>query len=139
MSEHIKTAPYEENENAAIKELDAATEKAAPELERYFSRLSYIYEENGEVLGRITGEMFCDAMEIKFFVVKEEERGKGIGKQLICTIEEEAARQGCRHVTLETMSFNSWQFYLAVGYEILAEIKDSPMPGVTHYFLHKAL
>ena len=139
MSGMVKCAPYEENEEAAIKELDAATQKAAPGLERYFSQLSYVYEENGEILGRITGEIFCDAMEIKFFVVREEERGKGIGKKLIRAIEEEAARQGCRHITLETMSFNSWQFYLAVGYEVLAEIKDSPMPGATHYFLHKAL
>lgn len=72
-------------------------------------------------------------------MVREGERGKGIGKQLIRVIEEEAARQGCRHVTLETMSFNSWELYPAVGYEILAEIKDSPMPGATHYFLHRAL
>ena len=139
MSGMIKCAPYEGNEEAAIKELDAATQKAAPGLERYFSQLSYVYEENKEALGRITGEIFCDTMEIKFLVVRESERRKGIGKQLICAIEEDAARQGCRHVTLETMSFNSWEFYLAAGYEVLAEIKDSPMPGATHYFLHKAL
>ena len=59
--------------------------------------------------------------------------------QLIATIEDAARQQGCRHVTLETMSFNSWEFYLAVDYEILAEIPDSPMPGATHYFLHKTL
>ena len=135
----IREYDYEKNEDAAIIELSKATEKAAPALDMEIDRLSYVYEENGKIEGRIIAERFCDTVEIKFFVVNEEYRGRGIGKKLISKVEDEAAALGCKHITLETMSFNSWKFYIAAGYEILAKIENSPMNGETHYFLHKEL
>jgi len=135
----IISIPYEENEDLAIEELDTATKKAAPNLPVQVARFSYACEDDGKVLGRITAELFCDTVEIKFLVVSEEARGLGIGKKLVTAVENAAREKGCRHITLESMSFNNWQFYLAIGYEVLAKIPDSPMPGETHYFLHKTL
>ena len=135
----IKEYDYEVNENAAISELGTATEKAIPQLNVKIGQFSYVYEQDGKIIGRIVAERFCDTVDIKFFVVKEEYRGQGIGRKLIEKIENEARNIGCKHITLESMSFNSWQFYIAVGYEILAQINDSPIKGETHYYLHKAL
>ena len=135
----IKEYHYETNEGAAIRELGADTEKAIPQLDVKLGQFSYVFEQDGSILGRIVAERFCDTVDIKFFVVKVEYRGQGIGRRLIEKIENEAKKAGCKHITLESMSFNSWRFYIAVGYEILAQINDSPLKGETHYYLHKAL
>lgn len=135
----IKEYDYDKNEECAIRNLSKATKKAIPDLELQIGQLSFVFEKDGEIVGRIVAERFCDTFDIKFFIVEEKYRGQGIGRQLIQKIEDEARNLGCRHITLETMSFNSWEFYIAVGYEIIAEIKNSPLEGESHYYMHKAL
>ncbi len=139
MTGAIKAYPYQQNEEQAIAGLDAATHKSVPDLDLNLGEISLVYEEGGKVLGRIVGSIFCDILDIHFFIVEEAMRGKGIGGKLIVAAEAEAMKRGCRHVKLESMSWNTWQFYPAHGYEVLAKIEDSPYPGAVHYLFHKKL
>lgn len=130
---------YKENEKKALEELDNYTVKKVPALNMNSESLSYIYEENNETLGRIVANIFWDTLNIKLFVVSENARGKGIGYKLIEYVENLAKEKGCKHVALETMSFNSYKFYLKNGYEVLGKIENSPLPNETHYYMHKIL
>lgn len=58
-----------------------------------------------KILGTIEGLSYWGGMHVKYLVVREEARGKGIGNALLAAAEAEAARQGNNLIALETMSY----------------------------------
>lgn len=54
--------------------------------------------------------------------VAEEFRGQGIGQQLMKEAEKFAIAEGCLGVELYTMSFQSKEFYIKLGYTVVGEI-----------------
>jgi ribosomal protein S18 acetylase RimI-like enzyme len=52
--------------------------------------------------------------------------------------EKEAARRGCHHVHLDTMSWQAPEFYKKQGYEVIGILPDIPS-GNQKYLLMKAL
>lgn len=65
-------------------------------------------------------------------------RGQGYGAKLLKEAEAEATRRGCRHVHLNTFSFQALPFYRKNGYSVFGELADFP-EGHTNYFLKKDL
>jgi ribosomal protein S18 acetylase RimI-like enzyme len=60
------------------------------------------------------------------------------GRQLLGAAETYARERGCRHVKLETFSFQARPFYEKLGYEVFATLEDCPV-GHREYFLRKSL
>ncbi len=137
MTENIHEYPYEENAEKTVGLLNTMTKKRMPNLNMRSKEVSYVYEDESGVLGRIVGDIFWDTLSLRFFYVDKDARGKGVGSKLLEKVEQIALEHDCKHVTLESMSFNSWKFYLGRGYEVMAKIEDSPCEGETHYFLRK--
>lgn len=69
-----------------------------------------------EIIGGIYGRSIWGTIEVKTFVVKEEYRNQGIGKQLIQTLENEAKIRNCKYIILDTFSFQAPDFYLKMGF-----------------------
>ncbi|MGG5318269.1 GNAT family N-acetyltransferase [Enterococcus sp. AZ072] len=136
----IKMAAYQVNKDLTIKQLDQYTIKKVPTLTQYdFKEVSFIYEEEGKVLGRIVGEIHWNYLRIELFYVDENTRGKGVGGKLLKQIEAVALEKNCTLVLLETMSFNAPDFYLKNGYEVSGRIDNHPLESETHYFMSKRL
>lgn len=89
-----------------------------------------------ELIGGIYGELVWKWLYIDLLWVHPEHRGKGLGSQLIKSIEKEAHKRDIYSYHLSTASFQAPVFYQKLGYQICGEITDLP-PGYTTYFLKK--
>lgn len=75
---------------------------------------------------------------VKYLAVAPEARGRGIGRRLMETLEDEARARGQIGIWLDTFSFQAPAFYEALGYERIGMIDDYP-PGEARYFYAKRL
>ena len=57
---------------------------------------------------------------------------------LMAAAEAEALRRGCRHMWLDTYSFQARPFYEQFGFEVFAQL-DGPAPIYPRYFMKKVL
>jgi ribosomal protein S18 acetylase RimI-like enzyme len=72
---------------------------------------------------------------VQNIAVATEAQGKGLGRFLMEAIEARAARAGCAALHLDVDSSSpAVQFYLRLGFEVLAETRVPSIPGVhAHY------
>ena len=96
------------------------------------------YDIDGNIIGGIIGGTYWGWMYVDILWVQEDHRKKGIGSKLLLEAEKEAIRRGCRHVHLDTMSWQAPEFYKKHGYEIIGILPDIPS-GNQKYLLIKAL
>ena len=75
---------------------------------------------------------------LKFFWVAEEQRGKGIGAQLLAKLERQAKEMGCRMALVDTLSFQAKPFYEKQGYECQMVLENYPI-DTSLYYLTKSL
>ena len=58
--------------------------------------------------------------QIRYMAVHPQQQGKGIGRQLLQRLEQEAVNWGCQEIVLNARS-GSLDFYLHQGYQIIGE------------------
>lgn len=75
-------------------------------------------------------------MFIDWLWVSSEQRGNGLGKQLLDMAEDAARTRGCIGAYVDTYSFQAPDFYLKSGYEEFGRIDDMP-PGHSCIWLRK--
>ncbi|MFE3577632.1 GNAT family N-acetyltransferase [Lysinibacillus sp. NPDC059133] len=96
-------------------------------------------DEEGEILGGITGTIFWYNLHIDYLWVDELLRGKGYGKELLNCIENIARENRCKLIQLDTFSFQAPNFYQKNGYEIVGVIEEHPNKENQQYYLKKEL
>ncbi|ENM6584517.1 GNAT family N-acetyltransferase, partial [Vibrio alginolyticus] len=72
-------------------------------------------DENGKIMGGLTGEMFKNTVFVEFLWVDAESRTSGLGSQLMSMLEQRVKPHGVTHVYLDTYSFQALEFYLKLG------------------------
>ncbi len=97
-----------------------------------------VRDENGRVIGGLVGDTYVGWMQVHALWVDETARGRGIGAAVLSRAEEEALRRACKHVFLETLSFQALDFYQKLGYVVQHRLEGFP-PGGTRYALTKSL
>ena len=75
---------------------------------------------------------------ISTLYVDEEYRRKGYGKRLIQEVEKRAKELGANTIRLDTFSHQGKDFYLALGYKIVGEYKNT-LDGYSEYFFMKRI
>lgn len=92
--------------------------------------------EGDEVLGVVGAHPREDAHQVYFlasFAVRATARGKGIGRQLLTTLERELQTKGVRHIYAETTTSSycdaTRAFYEAMGYSLVAKVDDFWAPN----------
>jgi ribosomal protein S18 acetylase RimI-like enzyme len=98
----------------------------------------FLRDQGDEVVGGLIAQIWGGVLHVRFLWVSEPLRGRGFGRQLLEAAERRAIERGCRHVFLETFSFQAPGFYAKLGYRILATAEDWPV-GHAHHFLRKDL
>lgn len=97
-----------------------------------------VKDEEGNILGGISGNTKMQCLFIQFLWVDESLKGKGFGKQLIKEAENFAVEKKCRMIKVDTFSFQAPDFYKSLGFEVYGIVEDFP-EGHNHYFLLKKL
>ena len=91
-----------------------------------------------EIVGGVIGATYWDWLHIDLMWIKEPFRGRGYGRQLLETAEQEARQRGAKNAYLDTFSFQAPDFYKQYGYRVFGELDHFPT-GHQRYFLTKAL
>ena len=88
----------------------------------------FIYDEKNRIAAGLTGWTWAGACEITMLWVHEEHRGKGYGRLLLESAEEEARSQQCGTIFISSYTFQAPAFYQKHGYVLEWELHDFP-PG----------
>ncbi len=83
-------------------------------------------DETGERIGGVACTIFGQWLDIDFLWVREDQRGHGIGSALLERSVERARKAGCTNAWVNTFSFQSPEFYLKHGFEIVFEQTNYP-------------
>lgn len=98
----------------------------------------FMRDELGELAGGVTGNVWAAVLEVDFLWVRADLRGRGLGKQILSRLEQEARLRGARVSFLNTYSFQAPEFYIWHGYEVTDTIEGYP-DGIRKVFLKKTL
>jgi ribosomal protein S18 acetylase RimI-like enzyme len=98
----------------------------------------FLRDAGDEVVGGLLGSIWGGVLYVRILWVSETLRGRGFGRRLMEMAERRAMERGCRHVFLDTFSFQAPGFYENLGYQTYAKAEDWPV-GHAHHFLRKDL
>ena len=124
----------------------------APEVEACLARR--IYEYNAAATGYHDGESFSAVRQsdsgsleagisgytwggccyVSYLWVSMALRGKGVGSELLETVERHAHAKRCRLVIVSSHSFQAPEFYARKGYREVARVNDHPVGHASIFF-----
>jgi GNAT superfamily N-acetyltransferase len=119
-----------------IKGLRAFNVSAAGKMDH--QPLTVTLRERQDIVGGLVGETFFGWLAIGLLWIADEHRGKGLGKSLMASAEDEARRRGARNAYVDTFSFQAPGFYEKLGYRTFGRLDDFPA-GCHRLWLTKAL
>lgn len=98
----------------------------------------FVRDSDGALLGGIAGFTWLGWMQVNVLWVREDRRGRGLGRRLLAAAEVEGKRRGAHTVLLETHTFQAPDFYPKYGYVVYATIEGYP-PGHSKLLFRKDL
>ncbi|HEX8147623.1 MAG TPA: GNAT family N-acetyltransferase [Pyrinomonadaceae bacterium] len=99
-------------------------EKYAEAIDKYEF---FVAEEDGVIVG--FGELGQEAGAIQGLYVSPDAAGRGVGRELLRTLEGRAHAHGLKSLSL-TSSLNAVTFYERAGFEAVEELTETISPGV---------
>ena len=104
-----------------------------------YSPVNFFARDQGdEVMGGLLAQIWGGVLYVRILWVSEARRGQGVGRRLLEAAEQRAVERGCRHVFVDTFTFQAPGFYEKLGYQVYARAEDWPV-GHAHCFLRKGL
>lgn len=98
----------------------------------------FLKNDSGKVFGGIQAFLDSESVYIDVLWVEEKLQKKGYGTKLLGAVEQEAIKNGCKYVTVDTWDFQAEGFYLKNGYERIGELKNY-WHGHSKIFLRKKI
>jgi N-acylglucosamine-6-phosphate 2-epimerase len=133
----------ESNRDVLERELTAFNKQRSPDFAALYDESGkqqpldvYVRDENGQILGGLSGCTYWGWLTIGLMWLDERLRGQSYGTQIVALAEEEAQRRGCTHSRVTTYSFQARGFYEKLGYRVVGQLDDFP-PGGAYYTLRK--
>ena len=102
-----------------------------------FKPFCFIAKINEEIVGAISGATCFSEVYIDELVVKEEQRGKNIGTELIKAVEKYYKDYGFNNMNTCTNEFQAPKFYEKCGFELEFIRKNKDNPKLNKYFYVK--
>ena len=88
---------------------------------------SFLRNAEKAVIGGISGWTWGKTCFIHHFFVPAELRNQGYGRRLMQSVQAEAVNRGCGQIVLQTHDFQAPQFYIKLGFAVIARIPDYPV------------
>lgn len=98
-----------------------------------------VYDSDRAVIGGLLAETQFEWLKIHILVVAEQVRRQGVGRRLMTMAEEEAKRRGCKRSFVDTMGFQSPDFYPKLQYQLAGKLENWDSHGHAKYFYTKLL
>lgn len=92
----------------------------------------YRDQQHGRV-GGCSGHTYGNWLYIEYLWVVSNQRGNGLGEQLLRSIEQAASERGCHFVLLDTFSFQARPFYEKRGYSLIMTQEQCPTHHQRYY------
>jgi GNAT superfamily N-acetyltransferase len=105
-----------------------------PKSKKFMIRVT---DEGGSIIGGALIWAYWGWLDVSLIALKEDVRGRGLGRQLMAVIEEKAREEECLRIRVETFG-NELGFYQRMGYRIVGHLEDYP-EGYSYYWLRKDL
>ena len=86
----------------------------------------FLRDAEGNVVGGADGWTWGGTCKLQHLFVPANARGTGLGTRLMQAVEDEARARRCRHILLDTHSFQAPDFYRRLGFELIGKIDDYP-------------
>jgi len=135
MQIELTAAPTAEDREVILLGLQALTQVQASS-DAHQSLAVLVRDQDGTVVGGLTGRTFLSWFLVDLFWLPESLRGGGLGTRIMAQAEAEAVRRGCIGAHLNTFSFQAPSFYRRLGYEVFGALDDYP-PGHKRVFMCK--
>lgn len=103
-----------------------------------YDEFCFAAEEDGNILGVITGRAYYNEVHIGDLIVASSVRKGGIGSKLVRAVEDNYRGKGYDKITLTTFGFQAPEFYNKLGYEV-EFVREDKDPKLSKYFLAKQL
>ena len=103
-----------------------------------YDEFCFAAEEDGNILGVITGRAYYNEVHIGDLIVASSVRKGGIGSKLVRAVEDNYRGNGYDKITLTTFGFQAPEFYKKLGYEV-EFVREDKDPKLSKYFLAKQL
>ena len=103
-----------------------------------FEEYCFVAEEDGEIVGAITGRAYYNEVHIGDLIIDEKYRRLKVGSKLVKAVEEAYVGKGYDKITLTTFGFQAPEFYKKLGYE-LEFVREDKNPQLCKYFYIKLL
>ncbi|MEE5991579.1 MAG: GNAT family N-acetyltransferase [Lachnospiraceae bacterium] len=103
-----------------------------------YDEFCFAAEEDGMILGVITGRAYYNEVHIGDLIVASSVRKGGIGSKLVRAVEDNYRGKGYDKITLTTFGFQAPEFYKKLGYEV-EFVREDKDPKLSKYFLAKQL
>ncbi len=103
-----------------------------------YDEFCFVEEEDGKILGAITGRAYYNEVHIGDLIVSKDCRRSGLGSKLVKAVEEYYSGKCYDIITLTTFGFQAPEFYKKLGYKI-EFVRENKDPKLSKYFLSKAI
>ncbi|MBO0448247.1 GNAT family N-acetyltransferase [Enterococcus sp. MJM12] len=90
-----------------------------------------------ELVGGLIAKQDFENLHVSLLAVKPEFQNQKIGSRLLQALSDWAQEEGVINLTLTTKSYQAVEFYQKNGFTIFGSLPDTPMRGVTKYYLYK--
>ncbi|SDR34532.1 Acetyltransferase (GNAT) family protein [Paraburkholderia fungorum] len=98
----------------------------------------YARNADGSIIGGLLADTYWQYLEVHKLWVSEAYRNAGHASRLLKAAENEARLRGCKHVLVDTFSFQALGFYQKLGYSEFGQLDEFSGKHQRHY-LHKRL
>jgi GNAT superfamily N-acetyltransferase len=113
----------------------ADTSLQPPKSRRFIVRVT---DDKGDIAGGAIIWIYWGWLDVSQLALEEEARGQGLGRRLMCVLEDKARSEGCTRARVEAFGHQSLDFYQKLGYQIVGKLEDYP-EGFDYYWLRKNL
>ena len=103
-----------------------------------YDEFCFVEEEDGKILGAITGRAYYNEVHIGDLIVSKDCRRSGLGSKLVKAVEEYYSGKCYDIITLTTFGFQAPEFYKKLEYKI-EFIRENKDPKLSKYFLSKPI
>ncbi|MBR4671155.1 MAG: GNAT family N-acetyltransferase [Butyrivibrio sp.] len=108
------------------------------EVELNYEEFCFVAEDEGEILGVLTGRAYYNEVHIGDLIVGKNCRKGGVGSKLVRAVEDNYKGKGYKKIALTTFGFQAPLFYKKLGYE-LEFVREDEDPKLSKYFYIKKI